>query len=207
MAKRVLETSALLYPAMVALVTSQDSQARPNVMTVSWGGILRTYPPMVGISIQRTRFSHPLIRESGEFVINLPDESLLYAVDYCGWASGKDVDKFQETSLTPIPSLEVGPPAIEQCVLNLECVVKQTIPLDPYDLFLAEVVATRADELVLLPGAEGAEMIAFKPVLDLTQSPPLAYVPGTAKYSILKHALQSIFFSKHCDPDSLKGSG
>lgn len=96
MAKKALETSALLYPVMTTLVSCQGVEGKPNIITVSWGGILSTYPPMVGISIRTIRFSHRLIMETKEFVINIPSEDSLWAVDICGWVSGADEDKFEK---------------------------------------------------------------------------------------------------------------
>jgi flavin reductase (DIM6/NTAB) family NADH-FMN oxidoreductase RutF len=196
MAKKVLEKSALLYPVMTALVSCQGIEGKANILTISWGGILRTYPPLVGISVQKVRFSHGLIMETKEFVINLPSEDLLWAVDYCGWVSGREEDKFNKTGLTPIPSRAVKVPSIKECPVNLECTVKDIISLEPYDLFIGEVVTTVADEEVLLSGADTAEMISFKEVLDVAKCSPVSYVPGGGKYWTLKEGIKPIFFSK-----------
>jgi flavin reductase (DIM6/NTAB) family NADH-FMN oxidoreductase RutF len=196
MAKTVIETSALLYPVMTALVTCQGIEGKPNILTVSWGGILRTYPPLVGIGIQKIRFSHKLIKMTKEFVINMPSEELLWAVDICGWVSGEEEDKFKKTGLTPIPSRIVKVPSIKECPVNLECKVKDVIDMDPYDFFIGEVVSTIADEEVLLPGADKAEMIAFKEVLNVVKCKPLSYVAGGGRYWTLREGVKPIFFTK-----------
>jgi len=196
MAKKALELSPLLFPVMAALVTCQGKEGKANIITISWGGILRTYPPLIGISVQRTRFSHGLIMESKEFVLNLPSEEILWAVDYCGWVSGSEVDKFKETGLTPMPSRIVKPPTIAECSVNLECKVEDIVGLEPYDLFIAEVVATVADEKILLPGAHKAETVAFKEVLNISKYRPVCYIPGGGKYWSLSKEMEPIFFSK-----------
>ncbi len=196
MSKKKLESSALIYPVMTALISCQGNEGKPNIITVSWGGILSTYPPVVGISIQKTRHSHGLIIETQEFVINMPSEDMLWIVDYCGWISGTEEDKFNKTKLTPIPGKEVNVPLIKECPINLECKVKDIISLEPYDLFIGEVVATVADEEILLPGADKAEMISFKEVIDVTKCKPISYVPGSGKYWTLKEGIKPIFYSK-----------
>ena len=196
MAKKALETSALLYPVMTTLVSCQGVEGKPNIITVSWGGILSTYPPMVGISIRTIRFSHRLIMETKEFVINIPSEDSLWAVDICGWVSGADEDKFEKTGLTPIPSRVVKVPTIKECPVNLECRVTDVIRIEPYDFFVAEVVATLADEEVLLPGAEQAELITFKEVLDVAKCKPVTGIIGGGKYWNFKEGIKPFLFSK-----------
>ena len=196
MAKKAVETSALLYPVMAALVTCQGTKGNANIITVSWGGILRTYPPLVGIAIQKTRFSHKLIMETNEFVINMPPEDLLWAADVCGWVTGAEEDKFEKTNLTRIASRMVKVPSIKECPINLECRVKDTIGIEPYDFFIGEVVVTVVDEEVLLPGAEMSDMITFKEVLDVAKCRPISYVPGGGRYWTLKEGVKPIFFSK-----------
>ena len=196
MAKKALELSPLLFPVMTALVSCQDANGKANIITISWGGVLRTYPPVVGISIQKTHFSHRLIEETQEFVINFPTEEILWAVDYCGWVSGKEEDKFKRTGLTPISSQIVKAPKIKECPVNLECKVQEIVDLEPYDLFIAKVVATTADEEVLLSGADKTEGIAFKEVLNVMNCNPICYIPGSGKYWTHLKEAKPIFFSK-----------
>ena len=116
-----------------------------------WKGstLLNPQPPMLSISVRPERYSHHLIKESGEFVVNLPTESLVRAVDWCGVKSGRDVDKFASMHLTAAPAAKVGTVLVEESPVNLECKVTQVIPLGSHDLFLAECVAVDVDERLL----------------------------------------------------------
>lgn len=148
MARQVWKGSTLLNPEPPVLVSCGPAD-RPNLITVGWCGTICTQPPMVSISIRPERYSHKLICDSGEFVINLPTESLTRAVDWCGVKSGRDVDKFKEMKLSALPAAKVGTVLLEQSPLNLECKVTQRISLGSHDLFLAEVVAVDVDESLL----------------------------------------------------------
>ena len=148
MARQVWKGSTLLNPEPPVLV-SCGSPEKPNLITVGWCGTICTQPPMVSISVRPERYSHHLIRESGEFVINLPTERLTRAVDWCGVKSGRDNDKFAAMHLTALPAAKVGTVLLEQSPVNLECRVTQCIPLGSHDLFLAEVVAVDVDESLL----------------------------------------------------------
>lgn len=148
MARQVWKGSTLLNPEPPVLV-SCGSPEKPNLITVGWCGTICTQPPMVSISVRPERYSHHLIQESGEFVINLPTESLTRAVDWCGVKSGRDVDKFAAMHLSALPASQVGTVLLEQSPVNLECKVTQCIVLGSHDLFLAEVVAVDVDESLL----------------------------------------------------------
>ena len=148
MARQVWKGSTLLNPEPPVLV-SCGSPEKQNLITVGWCGTICTQPPMVSISVRPERYSHHLIQESGEFVINLPTESLTRAVDWCGVKSGRDVDKFAAMHLSALPAAQVGTVLLEQSPVNLECKVTQCIPLGSHDLFLAEVVAVDVDESLL----------------------------------------------------------
>ena len=148
MARQVWKGSTLLNPEPPVLV-SCGSPEKPNLITVGWCGTICTQPPMVSVSVRPERYSHHLIQESGEFVINLPTESLTRAVDWCGVKSGRDVDKFAAMHLSALPAAQVGTVLLEQSPVNLECKVTQCIPLGSHDLFLAEVVAVDVDESLL----------------------------------------------------------
>ena len=148
MSRQVWKGSTLLNPELPVLV-SCGSPEHPNLITVGWCGTICTQPPMVSISVRPERYSHHLIQESGEFVINLPTESLTRAVDWCGVKSGRDVDKFAAMHLSALPAAQVGTVLLEQSPVNLECKVTQCIALGSHDLFLAEVVAVDVDESLL----------------------------------------------------------
>lgn len=136
----------MLYPLPVVLVSVADKEGKPNIITIGWAGTVCTNPPMVSISVRPERYSYPLLKETGEFVINLTTKELTYAADYCGVKSGRDVDKFKELQLTALPAEKVGAPLIAESPVNIECKVRQVLPLGSHDMFLADVVAVHADE-------------------------------------------------------------
>lgn len=148
MSRQVWKGSALLNPEPPVLVSCGPADA-PNLITVGWCGTVCTQPSMVSISIRPERYSHHLIQESGEFVINLPTESLVRAVDWCGVKSGRDTDKFAALHLTAAPAAQLHTVLLEESPLNLECRVTQVLPLGSHDLFLAQVVAVDVDERLL----------------------------------------------------------
>ena len=148
MSKQVWRGSTLLNPKPAVLV-SCGSLEKPNLITVGWCGTICTQPSMVSISIRPERYSHHLIKESGEFVINLTTEKLVRATDWCGVKSGRDVDKFAACGLTAAAASKVGAPLLAESPLNMECRVTQIIPLGSHDLFLAEVVACDVEESLL----------------------------------------------------------
>ena len=149
MVKRLLKPSVGLRPVPVVLVTSIGEDGRANVITLAWVGVVCSVPPMVSIAVRPERFSHDLIKATGQFVVNLPSADQLWAVDYCGTRSGRYEDKFAASGLTPIPATEVKPPLIAECPINLECVVRHALSLGSHDLFIGEVVAVHADENAL----------------------------------------------------------
>ncbi len=136
----------MLYPLPVVLVSVADKKGNSNIITVAWAGTVCTNPPMLGISVRPERFSHHMIEETGEFVVNLTTKELVFATDYCGVRSGRDVDKWKETGLTPVPSEAVNAPCISESPVNIECRVTQVERLGSHDLFIAEVAAVHADE-------------------------------------------------------------
>lgn len=164
MPKLTWKPSTLLAPLPPALVTCGDME-RSNIITVAWTGIVNTIPPMTYISLRPERYSYPIIKESGEFVINLTTSNLVRAADFCGARSGAKLDKFEALGLTREPVSTLACPAIAQSPLNLECRVKQIIPLGSHDMFLAEITAVNVDEGLLDESGklclERAEIAAF----------------------------------------------
>lgn len=136
----------MLYPLPAVMVSCQGEGEKPNIITLAWVGTVNSDPPMVSISVRPERYSYNIIKETGEFVINLTTESLVKATDYCGVRSGKDVDKFAEMNLTPCASKEVKAPGIAESPVCMECKVKQEIPLGSHTMFIAEVLAVSVDE-------------------------------------------------------------
>ncbi|MEM4699566.1 MAG: flavin reductase family protein [Candidatus Nezhaarchaeales archaeon] len=153
----------LLHPRHVVLVTCCGRDGRANVVTLAWSMPTSFKPPMVAISIAPERFSHRLIEETGEFVVNVPTVELLSKVYLAGTRSGRDVDKFKEAGLTPRPAKRVRAPIIDECVAHLECVVASRLTTGDHTLFVGEVVAAYADE-----GAFGRRVLnprVAKPIL------------------------------------------
>lgn len=138
-----------LFPCPVVLVTSVDSEGNHNIVTLAWAGTVCSDPPMLGLGIRPHRYSYKLIEDSGEFVVNLPTVDILKEVDFCGMVSGKDVDKFSETRLTPEPAEKVKPPLILECPVNIECILKRKIPLGVHHLFLGEIVSVHVNQDIL----------------------------------------------------------
>jgi flavin reductase (DIM6/NTAB) family NADH-FMN oxidoreductase RutF len=165
--KVVKPGATVLYPVPAVLVSC--GVTRPNIITLAWVGIVCSDPPAIGISLRPERYSHALIVECGEFVVNLPRADQVGVVDYCGQTSGRTVDKWAACGLTPAPASKVRTPLIAECPIALECRVVHRLALGTHDLFVGEVVAVQADEQVL--NARGA--------LDYQRADLLAYVGGT----------------------------
>ena len=146
MAKIDFKPGNMLYPLPAVLVTVADKQGKSNIFTVAWAGTVCTNPPMVSISVRKERFSHAMLLETGEFVINLTTEKLAYATDYCGVRSGRNVDKCKELDLHLLPGKEVKVPRLAESPVNIECRVTEVKELGSHDMFLAEVTAVLADE-------------------------------------------------------------
>lgn len=142
--KSIIKPSPLVFPAPAALVSCGD-MSLPNIITISWIGNINSAPPMCSISVRPERFSYHLIKESGEFVVNLPTKELLKAVDWCGLKSGKDLNKFLEMGLTPVSGKFVNAPIIKESPVNIECKVKNSILLGTHEMFLAEIVGVQID--------------------------------------------------------------
>ena len=140
--------SALLAPVPPALV-SCGTLDKPNALTIAWTGIINTQPPKTYISVRPERFSYNLIKDSGEFVINLPTEKIVRAVDYCGCRSGEKEDKLAKCGLTVMESVKVSAPQIAQSPVSLECKVTQIVKLGTHDMFLADIVGVNVDESLL----------------------------------------------------------
>ncbi len=142
------KSGALLGPLPAVMVTVGDME-KANVMTAAWCGVLSTSPTRVYISVRPSRFTHSILKESGEFVINLTTEQLARATDYVGIYTGAKVDKFKKCNLTRVPSKSVSAPTIAESPLALECKVFQVIESGTHDIFLADVVNVSCDESLL----------------------------------------------------------
>ena len=147
--KVLKQPGVVLFPVPAVLVTCQSGDSEPNIITIAWTGIMSSSPPTVYIGVQPTRYSHGLIRESGEYVINIPSTDWVRVVDYCGSVSGREINKFKEKHLNSVPAVNVKPPLINECPVNIECRVKQVLQMGSHDVFIADVLAVHYDENVL----------------------------------------------------------
>ena len=192
MPKQFWKGCALLAPVPAALV-SCGTPDKPNVLTIGWTGIVCTRPPMTYIAVRPERYSHDIIRDSGEFVINLTTSAMVKATDFCGVKSGRDVDKFAACGLHVLPAHELGAPVIEECPVSLECRVTESKLLGSHTMFLAEIVGIDVDE----------RYIDSKGKLNLQQCGLAAYAHG--EYFALGRKLGDFGFSvrkkkKHKNP-------
>ena len=146
MAKQVWKPGNMLYPLPAVMVSVTDGKGQDNIITVAWAGTVCTNPPMVSISVRPSRYSYEMMKETGEFVINLTTEELAFATDFCGVRSGRDVDKFQEMHLTKEKAQFVKAPMIGEAPVCIECKVREIKELGSHHMFLADVLAVHADE-------------------------------------------------------------
>jgi flavin reductase (DIM6/NTAB) family NADH-FMN oxidoreductase RutF len=144
--KEVWKPGNMLYPVPAVMVSCGRPKETPNIITVAWAGTVCSDPVMVSISVRKERYSYDILKDTGEFVINLVTKDLAYAADYCGVRSGRDVDKFRDMKLTPLRSTCIQAPGIEESPVNLECRVSQVVELGSHDMFLSKVVAVTVDK-------------------------------------------------------------
>ncbi|MBR1739020.1 MAG: flavin reductase family protein [Ruminococcus sp.] len=140
--------SVITSPLPPTLVSCKSGD-EVNVLTVAWTGILCTRPPVTYISVRPERFSYGLIKESGEFAINLPTRELVRAVDWCGVRSGREHDKIAEMGLHISDCKEIAAPMIDECPVSIECKVREIVPLGSHDMFIADIVGINAAEELL----------------------------------------------------------
>ncbi|MEM3737399.1 MAG: flavin reductase family protein [Candidatus Bathyarchaeia archaeon] len=158
----------LMYPRPTILVTCVDpSTGRPNIITLAWSTPLSFTPSLVGISISPQRYSHDLIAKTGEFVVNIPTAAIAAQALICGRISGREVDKFQVSGLTPKPSRRVRPPIINECAAHLECRVVNSITTGDHTLFVGEILAAYANKNLLRGGLINNEK--FRALLHLAE--------------------------------------
>lgn len=150
--KRILAPTTVLYPAPVVLVSCGDFDGEKNVLTVAWTGTVASDPPAVVIGIRPTRYSFGLIQRYGDFVLNLPREEHVSILEYCGSASGRTENKFERAGITPDRPDSVRAPLVREFPVNIECKVKDRIPMGSHDLFIAEVVVVHVDPAVMTEG-------------------------------------------------------
>ena len=167
MAKVEWKAGTFIYPIPAVMVTS-GTMEKSNIMTVAWTGILNTNPAMCYISVRPERYSYNLIKNSGEFVINLTNKKLAFATDWCGVKSGKYYDKFKEMNLTKEKAKHVKCPLIKESPVSVECKVKEIRELGSHHLFIAEVLSIDADD----------KYINEKGAFDISKCDLIAYANG-----------------------------
>ncbi len=166
--KQTWKPGNMLYPLPAVMVSVTDGKGEDDIITVAWTGTVCTNPPMVYISVRPERYSYHMIKETGEFVINLTTEKLAFATDYCGVRSGRDTDKFKDTGLTREKADHVKAPMIKESPVSIECRVREVKELGSHHMFLADVLAVHADEAYM----------DEKNRFDLNMAGPLVYSHG-----------------------------
>ena len=166
--KQVWKPGNMLYPLPAVMVSCADKNGNSNILTIAWAGTVCTNPPMVSISVRPERYSYDMIRKTGEFVINLTTKDLVFATDYCGVVSGRDVDKWKEMNLTKVMGSEVNVPYIKESPVSIECKVRSVEELGSHHMFLADVVAVHCDDAYM----------DEKGTFHLEKADPLVYSHG-----------------------------
>ena len=146
MTKVTFKPGTMVYPVPAVMVSCGSTEDSYNIITIAWTGIINSEPPMTYISVRKSRHSHGIIMRDREFVINLGTEKLAMKLDLCGVRSGRDLDKFESQSLTPIPATMVKCPMIQESPVNVECRVTQVLEFPSHDMFIAEIVAVSASK-------------------------------------------------------------
>lgn len=164
--KTELGLSTILNPVPVVMVSSAGKDGRPNIMTAAWAGTINSEPPMISVSIRKNRYSHKLISEAGEFVVNLVSKSLCKACDYCGVRGGENEDKFKSCSLTPVKATNLEYAyAIKEAPVSISCVVKDVLELGSHDMFIGEIKGITADSYLMDENGklclENARLVAY----------------------------------------------
>ena len=148
MPKQFWKPNTLISPVPPAMVSCGTPDA-PNIITIAWTGIVNSNPPMTYISVRPERYSHHIISESGEFAVNLTTRELVRAADFCGVRSGRDINKFEALSLTPLPSSTISAPIIAESPLSFECRVTEVRHLGSHDMFLALITGVQVEESLI----------------------------------------------------------
>lgn len=162
--KKSFGPKTLIFPAPVWIIGTYDKDGKPNAMNIAWGGICSSQPPCVAVSIRKATYSHAAIIERNAFTVNVPSENYVKEADYFGIYSGKNVDKFLVTGLTPVKGDKVDAPYIKEFPLILECKLISTSEIGIHTHFIGEIMDVKADESVL--GENGMpDMLKVKPIV------------------------------------------
>ena len=169
--KKELKPFTALVPCPVVLL-SVRGESHPNIITLSWAANICSKPPSIAVGIRPERFSYDLVKNAGEFVVNIPSVHQYEAAVFCGTKSGKAHDKFTECDLTAVPASKIDAPMIGECPINLECKTTNIVGVGAHDLFIAEIVAVHMDDTII---SEGNRM-------DVEKSALFTYLPTTGEY-------------------------
>lgn len=165
--KRSIDPQTLAYPTPAWVVGSYDQEGRPNAATVAWAGICSSKPPSVAVSLRDATYSHAALMRRRAFTLNVPSEEHAAVVDYFGLVSGRKIDKFAASGLTPVRADMVDAPYVDEFPLVLECKIVQVVELGLHTQFVGQIVNIKADEVVLgekrLPEIEKVRPILFAP--------------------------------------------
>ena len=186
MGRKSLSPATMLFPTPVVLVTTVDEGGKSNIITLAWVGVVNSEPPIISISVRPGRYSHGSVKQFKEFVVNLPSEAMVRKVDACGVLSGRETDKFASMGWKQVPAQKVKPPLIDECPVQMECRVRETISLGSHDLFLGEVVALHVKE----------EIQKEKDRIDITKALPLVFCPGANEYWTVGKCIGHYGFTK-----------
>lgn len=146
--KREIKPTTALMPCPVVLL-SVSGPDRPNIITLSWAANVCSSPPTMVVGIRPERYSHDLVKTAGEFVLNIPSAELIEGTVFAGTKSGRDYDKFSECGFTPESASKIKQPMIKECPINIECRIRNIVPLGVHDLFIVDVLSVHIDESVL----------------------------------------------------------
>jgi len=181
--KKSLGSKTIAFPTPTWVVGTYDHEGKPNVMTAAWGGICCSRPPCVYVSLRKATYTYGNIMERKAFTINILSEKHVKEADFFGISSGKDTDKFSESSLTPVKSILVDAPYIEECPLVLECKVLQIIEIGLHTLFIGEIMDVKANLSTLTEDG----------FPDIKKVKPIIYEPGNRRYYRIGSSLGQAF--------------
>ncbi len=177
--KREIKPTTALVPCPVVLL-SVSGDDKPNIITLSWAANVCSSPPTMVVGIRPERHSYDLVKDAGEFVLNIPSADLIEGTVFAGTKSGRDYDKFSECGFTPEPASKIKQPMIKECPINIECKIKSIVPLGAHDLFIVDVLAVHIEESVLSENGR----------FDASKTNLFTYLPLNGQYWTLGEKLR-----------------
>jgi len=177
--KHEMKPTTALVPCPVVLL-SVSGRDKPNIITLSWAANVCSNPPTMVVGIRPERYSYDLVKDAEEFVLNIPSADLIEGTIFAGTKSGRDYDKFSECGFTPEPASKIKAPMIKECPINIECKIRDIVPLGAHDLFIVDVLSVHIDDSVL--GENGQ--------FDASKTELFTYLPLNGQYWTLGKKLQ-----------------